>query len=27
MLLAAKKGRKLQLITVADDIEPGAAVG
>lgn len=27
MLLAAKKGKQLQLITTSDDIEPGASVG
>jgi len=27
MLLAAKKGKKLQLITTSDDIEPGSSVG
>lgn len=27
MLLAAKKGRQLRLVTVSDEIEPGASVG
>ncbi|MCG2715135.1 MAG: hypothetical protein L6422_02405 [Candidatus Marinimicrobia bacterium] len=27
MLLAAKKGKKLRLVTAMDDIEPGASVG